>query len=170
MQQIIGAQLSDEHGGADGGNKRPVADVLQQEAHPSAGIALVVGGGAVGKGAVKENGVVRNHDLGLVQLVVAAVANHLVEHSRGAVAAVVIAAALDVRVTGALHRLGLVAPAAVVVVAVRVGVGVEVCPVRPRQKRVESQSSQTGAEEEGRDAGWGAAAGAVRLSRAASVV
>jgi len=162
-------RLSDENSGADGGNERPVADILEQKAHSSARIALIIGS-AVGEGAVEENGVVRNHDLGLVQLVVAAISNHLVEDSRGAVPAVVVAAAFDVRVAGALHWLGLVAPAAVVVEAVGVGVRVEVCPVRPGQDRVESQRSEAGSEEEGRDAGWGAATGAVRCSCAAGVV
>lgn len=165
--------LSDEHRGADGGHDGPPTGVLEQEAHASAGIRVLVaarGGGAVGQRAVDEDGVVGDHDLCLVQLVVAAVADQLVEHGRGGVAAVVVAPALDVRVAGALHGLGLVAAAAVVVVAVGVAVGVEVRAVRPREERIEGKGSEAGAEEEGGDAGRRDAARAIWLSRAAGVV
>lgn len=158
--------LGDEDRGTDGGHDGPPANVLEQEAHTSAGVCVFItarGSSAVGQGAVDENSVVGNHDLGLVQLVVATVADHLVEDGRGAIAAVIVTAALDVGVAGALYGLGLVAPAAVVVEAVWVVVRIEVRSVRPGEEGVECQCSEAGAEEKGRDAGGRGGARAIRL-------
>lgn len=88
--------------------------------------------GAIGQCAIDENGVgaviVGNRDLRLIELIIVAVTNQFVQ-SRGAV--VVVASALHRGVAGALDRLCLVPPAAVVVEGVRVIVRVHVGAMEP---------------------------------------
>lgn len=130
--------LVDENHGTDSRNHWPPAGVVKEEAQALSCVGVLgatAGRRAVGQGTVEEDGA-RAVDIGHinhapVQGVIAAVTDHLIQV--GGVA-VLITTAFNRRVATAGDGLAFVLLAGVVVEAIRMGVWVEICTVKPEAR------------------------------------
>lgn len=167
-----GGSSKEGHGRGRGDQGPPTGGLGQvpQARSGVGGVGAAAGGGAVGQGAVDEDGLgavdVADGDEAAVERVVAAVADDAVDVG---LVGVVVAAADLVGVAGAGHGLRLVAVRRLVVVVPRVPVRVQVRRVVPHAGP-EGHRRQPAHQHEGHDAARRARARAVGHRRAAAVV